>query len=616
MTTLKRLSLLLSLALLAGYLLIPRPTDRFSVGSERITHEIGNAYSVPELSPASLLWRYQSDDFQNPVRADLQLYENGVLLSPAHSTHEEIRNAGGGKYSFWEGQLYFSASDNSSPLENGRNYVVEVVRFTEPGIFWVLLLSTLVSLVVLCNLAPTLRILGGLAFSSSALLLVMFVAIDSKFISLSTSLDFTSEDLEPAPSYYTETEGEGYMLTVPVFLRPFVRIDYSVKDKEVWCKTGSFRLDGRPLTRNPNAGISGPRDDQKQASGWFDCRPPYVIFKAPAKTPIRSDSIISFRVPLLITDSAFAVLAIIGSIGALAWLAGRSHRPILFIASWSGRFAVISAFLLLAVNVFGVTQSLRSPKIDPDTWEPGMTTHGEDDVKLTFSEALELIDAYEGKDARTLVRAYLSIVTDAMGHSWQQELAAVHNIRVPIWENYILWFFGGVSERFYMYAFADSQKALERGVGICSHLSLVLVDLLSANDIDAKLVGLDGHVVVTARVGDEEWHVLDPDYGVYIPYSLSDLERSPDIVRKYYSPRLGKTFGVHRGHQITEDVVGFYRADGNALTDPSSSTYYERLTRTEVLLYQSKWLFPVDLAFLGSLLLLMCVAFATRINPP
>ena len=616
MTTFKRLFLLLSLVILAGYLLIPCPTDRFSVTNERILHESGHAYIVPGLRPPRLVWRYQSDDSQKPISADLKLYENGVLLSPAHSAHEEIRNVGRGRYSFWEGQLYFSASDNSSPLENGRSYIVEVVRLTEPGLVWVLLLTTLTSLIMLCNLAPTLRILGGLTFSSFALVLVMVVAIDAKFIPLSTTLDFTSEDLAPAPTYFSGLDSEVFMLTVPVFLRPFVRIGYSVKNKEIWCETGAFRLDGTRLTFKPNAGISSLDEGSKQAGGWFSCAPPYVLFKAPADKPIRFDSQISFRVPLLLTDSVFVILAAICGMGVLLWLAGRSKRPMFLIASWSGAFAMIAASVLLAINILGGMQSLRSPKIDPGAWEPGMTDHGEDDVKLTFSDALELIDAYEGKDSRTLVRAYLSLVTDTMGHSWRQDLADVHNIRVPIWENYILWFLGGVSERFYMYVFADSKKALERGVGLCSHLSLVLADLISANGIQVNLVELGGHVVVTARVGEDEWHVLDPDYGVYIPYSLSDLEESPDTVRRYYSPRLEKTFGPHFGHAITEDVVEFYRAEGNELTDRSSSNYYEMLTRTEVLSYQSKWLLPVDLAVLGSLLLLMCVAFATRINPP
>ena len=55
-------------------------------------------------------------------RSQLQLFENGVTLGPAHCAHDEIRQKGSGRYSHWMGWIYFSTSDNSSPLENGRTY--------------------------------------------------------------------------------------------------------------------------------------------------------------------------------------------------------------------------------------------------------------------------------------------------------------------------------------------------------------------------------------------------------------------------------------------------------------------------------------------------------------
>lgn len=54
------------------------------------------------------------------------LYEDGLLLGPAHSDHDSIRRTGCGRYSHWRSAdgdwLYFSASDNSDPNINGRSY--------------------------------------------------------------------------------------------------------------------------------------------------------------------------------------------------------------------------------------------------------------------------------------------------------------------------------------------------------------------------------------------------------------------------------------------------------------------------------------------------------------
>ena len=58
--------------------------------------------------------------------SSLELYEDGEPLGPAHSIHEVIALKGRGRYSHWEYKLYFSTSDNSSPVENGRRYTVRV----------------------------------------------------------------------------------------------------------------------------------------------------------------------------------------------------------------------------------------------------------------------------------------------------------------------------------------------------------------------------------------------------------------------------------------------------------------------------------------------------------
>ena len=52
----------------------------------------------------------------------LRLFENGKELGPAHAAHVDIRAKGGGQFSHWNTTLYFSASDNSDPRTNGREY--------------------------------------------------------------------------------------------------------------------------------------------------------------------------------------------------------------------------------------------------------------------------------------------------------------------------------------------------------------------------------------------------------------------------------------------------------------------------------------------------------------
>lgn len=62
------------------------------------------------------------DSAEAPTASTLVLFENGVELPVAHANHQSIRDYGGGQYSHWGGALYFSTSDNTNPLDNGRKY--------------------------------------------------------------------------------------------------------------------------------------------------------------------------------------------------------------------------------------------------------------------------------------------------------------------------------------------------------------------------------------------------------------------------------------------------------------------------------------------------------------
>jgi hypothetical protein len=57
----------------------------------------------------------------------LVVCEDERPLGPAHCGHEDIRERGGGRFSHWGAQVYFSTLDNSDPRTNGRRYLVREV---------------------------------------------------------------------------------------------------------------------------------------------------------------------------------------------------------------------------------------------------------------------------------------------------------------------------------------------------------------------------------------------------------------------------------------------------------------------------------------------------------
>jgi len=42
----------------------------------------------------------------------------------AHAPHAEIRSAGHGRFSHWNGSVLFATSDSSNPNDNGRRYAL------------------------------------------------------------------------------------------------------------------------------------------------------------------------------------------------------------------------------------------------------------------------------------------------------------------------------------------------------------------------------------------------------------------------------------------------------------------------------------------------------------
>ena len=87
----------------------------------QIRHEIGFAYIAgtkhPELS-----------SHEHPSAA--VVLENGAPLpGPANAPHDDIRQLGAGRYSFWHSAVYFSTPDHSDPCMNGRSYAIAYTPF-------------------------------------------------------------------------------------------------------------------------------------------------------------------------------------------------------------------------------------------------------------------------------------------------------------------------------------------------------------------------------------------------------------------------------------------------------------------------------------------------------
>jgi pectate lyase len=96
-----------------GRRLLARFGPPFSIEVAEVAHEKGHCYVAP-------LGKKLISDFDG--RSRLTLFEDGRALPYPHSTHDDIRELGAGRYSHWGEVVFFSSSDNTDPSRNGRRY--------------------------------------------------------------------------------------------------------------------------------------------------------------------------------------------------------------------------------------------------------------------------------------------------------------------------------------------------------------------------------------------------------------------------------------------------------------------------------------------------------------
>jgi hypothetical protein len=93
-----------------------------------IRHEQGFAYTVKLKQASSYeFWNLAAGD-DSGSSSNLVLFEDGQQLSQAHTSHNDIRLLGKGRYSYWDSDLYFSSTDATAPSRGLHVYSFRVAQ--------------------------------------------------------------------------------------------------------------------------------------------------------------------------------------------------------------------------------------------------------------------------------------------------------------------------------------------------------------------------------------------------------------------------------------------------------------------------------------------------------
>ncbi|MEW6264260.1 MAG: SGNH/GDSL hydrolase family protein [Thermodesulfobacteriota bacterium] len=107
-------------------------------------HMEGRAYGTNVPNPNPRLLYYRPDEDRHLDRSRAALFEGEKELGPAHVVHREIAAEGRGRFSHWNQTIVFSASDNTSPMDNGRGYRILIPAFPT-RLFNLILLAAMLS---------------------------------------------------------------------------------------------------------------------------------------------------------------------------------------------------------------------------------------------------------------------------------------------------------------------------------------------------------------------------------------------------------------------------------------------------------------------------------------
>jgi hypothetical protein len=251
---------------------------------------------------------------------------------------------------------------------------------------------------------------------------------------------------------------------------------------------------------------------------------------------------------------------------------------------------------LFAVNIAGLFISLRNESIYQEK-----QTHFANDIILTEKELYHRINK-SVIDKKEYIANLNKAVNQGIAHYWRNAGINTYNLRIPLHENYLLFFASYLNPEDYLkYEFTNYRRAIERGVGLCSQQAIIVSEILLEKNIPSFIIGLSGHVVLRAQVDEnrDEWWVLDPDYGVAIPYDIDAIENDPEIIRPFYAQ------GGYRQKTIAK-LVKIYGQKGNSVSREQGARGYQiKRYHDEFRFYFFKWLIPCILVIPSIILFVM-----------
>lgn len=256
----------------------------------------------------------------------------------------------------------------------------------------------------------------------------------------------------------------------------------------------------------------------------------------------------------------------------------------------SNVFIVISKYLsllvgvgLIMINIVGLF--INYPSI------PERNALGPDMRTITIkSEDLDMLSHETERDYMVRVS---HLIDGHIVHFWAP---FSEYSKIDIFDNYLLYILSYFErfKKFRNYEFARDDLALKRGYGYCSQTSRVAYSAFKRNGIVTRIYANKYHVLVVAYDNNGNEYIVDPTYGIVIPFPLQELYENINLIKKYYSGTDGK---------MNVNLLSAYKI---GFKEYFSESYYEDRKNLEDFFYFFKWAIPAILLILSFVTCIIC----------
>jgi hypothetical protein len=111
---------------------------------------------------------------------------------------------------------------------------------------------------------------------------------------------------------------------------------------------------------------------------------------------------------------------------------------------------------------------------------------------------------------------------------------------------------------------------------------------------------LTGHVVAEAEISPEQWWLLDADFGVTLPFDLTEAQARPELILEHYAEIPQKCRPEFGSCASPSDLVNTYVTASDNRRFPVGNGGFSPLGyRLEQATYVLKWAIPVALLLIA-----------------